>query len=92
MEIKLNSPGLDDKGYFKYAEEISTFFQAMRNPSVLSPDDINKAKSWLIGLVVVPEGQKELAYKRKARKLINEYSFNELIDLVTTKEDKPDPK
>jgi hypothetical protein len=92
MEIKLDSPGLDDKGYFKYAEEISTFFQVMRNPSVLSPQEINKARSWLLSLVVVPDGKQERAYKNKAKKLINSYTFNELIDLVSTKESEPDPK
>ena len=92
MEIKLESPGLDDKGYFKYAEEIATFFQAMRNPSVLSPREINKAQDWLLSLVVVPDGQKERTYKNKARKLISGYSFNELVNLVSMKDDKPDPK
>jgi len=91
MEIKLSSPGLDDKGYFKYAEEQASFFQTLRNPSVLTPQEVNKAKSWLISLVVVPEGEKERAYKNKVKKIIDEYSFNELVDLVSMK-DKPDPK
>ena len=91
MEIKLSAPGLDDKGYFKYAEETATFFQAMRNPSVLSPQEVSKAKSWLISLVVIPDGEKERAYKNKAKKAIDGYSFNELVDLISMK-DKPDPK
>lgn len=92
MEIILsNKPGLDDKGYFDYAEKTATFFQTLRNPSVLSPQEINKALEWLVSLVVVPKGKQERAYRNKVKKIIKGYSFNELIDLISLA-DEPDPK
>ena len=92
MEIKLsNKPGLDDKGYFKYAEETASFFQTMRNPSVLSPQEVIKAREWLVSLVVVPDKEDEIEYRNKAREVIGEYSFNELIEIVTVASE-PDPK
>lgn len=92
MEVKIKRPGLDDGGFWEYAEGTSAFFATLRSPQIVSQDEINKALDWLLGLVVVPEGEKEKAYRDKVKKIIRGYSFNELINLITMPEAEPDPK
>ena len=91
MEIKISMPGLDDKGYFKYAEESALFFSMLKNPALHTPAEINTAREGLVRRVIVPEGESEKKYRKKVRKIINEYSFNELLELVTSPAE-PDPK
>ena len=92
MEIKLNKPGLEDAGYFPFAEKAAEFFQVLANPFVLKPLEIRKAKSWLISLVVIPEGEDKKKYIKEITSVINKKSVKELIEMVSLANSDPDPK
>ena len=92
MDVRISRPGLDDPGYFNYAEGAAAFFSTLKNPESLSVREVNKALDWLMGLVVVPDGEKARSYKSKVRQHLREASFNELIELIQIPEAEPDPK